>query len=137
MASRFSSRLRDARRRLELAQQRQREQFDRRHTNRAYAVGDLVWMEARHLTERRMDRQLYRKLAIGSGGWHEPLAMVHDVFAQHRLKPFVQGAEAFASRRRVPIPDPVMVDGQAEAHVEKILAYRVRKVRGNAMEEWK
>eukprot|EP00854_Cymbomonas_tetramitiformis_P013073 gene13073-biopygen13466 len=30
-----------------------------------------------------------------------------------------------------------MVDGQAEAHVEKILAYRVRKVRGKAVPEWK
>eukprot|EP00854_Cymbomonas_tetramitiformis_P034504 gene34504-biopygen32171 len=145
---------------------RQREQFDRRHTNREYAVGDLAWAEARHLTEKLMDRQLCRKLAKR---WHGPLAVVerfhsdlqaalpeadrgapvayrlalpphwqvHDVFAQHRLKPFVQGAEAFASRRRVPIPDPVMVDGQAEAHVEKILAYRVRKVRGKAVPEWK
>eukprot|EP00854_Cymbomonas_tetramitiformis_P011547 gene11547-biopygen11854 len=30
-----------------------------------------------------------------------------------------------------------MVDGQVEAHVEKILAYRVRKVRGKAVPEWK
>ncbi|KAK3234988.1 hypothetical protein CYMTET_54780 [Cymbomonas tetramitiformis] len=29
-----------------------------------------------------------------------------------------------------------MVDRQAEAHVEKILAYMVRKVRGKAVEEW-
>eukprot|EP00854_Cymbomonas_tetramitiformis_P011806 gene11806-biopygen12121 len=119
MASRFSSQLRDARRRLELAQQRQREKFDRRHANREYAVGDLVWVEARHLTEKLMDRQLCRKLAKR---WHGPLAVVerfhsdlqaalpeadrgapvayrlalpphwqvHDVFAQHRLKPFVQ-----------------------------------------------
>ncbi|KAK3270569.1 hypothetical protein CYMTET_21040 [Cymbomonas tetramitiformis] len=62
---------------------------------------------------------------------------VHDVFAQHRRKPFVQGAEAFASRRRVPIPDPMMVDGQVEARVEKILAYMVRRVRGKAVREWK
>ena len=164
MASRFSSQLRDARSRLELAQQRQREQFDKRHTDREYAVGDLVWVDARHLTEKLMDRQLCRKLAKR---WHGPLAVterfhsdlqaalpeadrgapvayrlalpahwrVHDVFAQHRLKPFVHGAEAFASRQQVPIPDPVVVDGQAEAHVEKILAHRVRRVRGKAAEE--
>ena len=166
MASRFSSQLRDARSRLELAQQRQREQFDKRHTDREYAVGDLVWVDARHLTEKLMDRQLCRKLAKR---WHGPLAVterfhsdlqaalpeadrgapvayrlalpahwrVHDVFAQHRLKPFVHGAKAFASRQQVPIPDPVVVDGQAEAHVEKILAHRVRRVRGKAVEEWK
>ncbi|KAK3234153.1 hypothetical protein CYMTET_55582 [Cymbomonas tetramitiformis] len=154
MTSRFSPQLRDARRRLDLAQQRQREQFDRRHTNREYAVGDLVWMETRHLAEKLMDRQLCHKLVKR---WHRPLALIErfhidlqaalpeadrgapvayrfalpshywrvhddDVFAQDRLKPFVQGAEAFASRRHMPIPDPVMVDGQAEAHVEKILA---------------
>eukprot|EP00854_Cymbomonas_tetramitiformis_P011857 gene11857-biopygen12179 len=161
-----AAKLRDARRRLDLAQQRQREQFDRHHTNREYTVGDLVWVEARRLIEKLMDRQLCRKLAKR---WHGSLAVVerfysdlqaalpeadrgapvayrlslpphwqvHDVFAQHRLKHFVQGAEAFASRRRVPIPDPVMVDGQAEARVEKILAYRVRKVRGKAVQEWK
>ncbi|KAK3285516.1 hypothetical protein CYMTET_6885 [Cymbomonas tetramitiformis] len=132
-------------------------------TESEYAVGDLVWVEARHLTEKPMDRQLCRKKR-----WHGPLAVVerfhsdvqaalpetdrgapvayrlalpahwrvHDVFAQHRLKPFVQGAEAFATRRQMPIPDPVMVDGQAEAYVEKILAYRVRRVRGKAVDEW-
>ncbi|KAK3234323.1 hypothetical protein CYMTET_55424 [Cymbomonas tetramitiformis] len=114
---------------LELAQQRQREQFDKRHTDREYAVGDLVWVDARHLTEKLMDRQLCRKLAKR---WHGPLAVterfhsdlqaalpeadrgapvayrlalpahwrVHDVFAQHRLKPFVHGAKAFASRQQ-------------------------------------
>eukprot|EP00854_Cymbomonas_tetramitiformis_P023380 gene23380-biopygen24178 len=41
-ASRFSSQLRDARSRLELAQQRQRGLFDQRHGQREYAVGDLV-----------------------------------------------------------------------------------------------
>ncbi|KAK3269402.1 hypothetical protein CYMTET_22158 [Cymbomonas tetramitiformis] len=46
MAAKFSSQLRDARGRLELAQQRQREQFDRRHKQHKYAVGDLVWIEA-------------------------------------------------------------------------------------------
>ena len=166
VAVKFSSQLRDARSRLELAQQRQREQFDRRHKQHKYAVGDLVWIEARHLTEKVMDRALCRKLGKR---WHGPVPVVecfysdlqaelaeadrgapvayrlalpphwriHDVFAQHRLKPYVSGVDEFASRAQPPVPDPVMVDGQAEAHVDKILAYRVRMVKGKSVEEWK
>ncbi|KAK3276308.1 hypothetical protein CYMTET_15607 [Cymbomonas tetramitiformis] len=166
MAAKFSSQLRDARGRLELAQQRQREQFDRRHKQHKYAVGDLVWIEARHLTEKVMDRALCRKLGKR---WHGPVTVVecfysdlqaelaeadrgapvayrlalpphwriHDVFAQHRLKPYISGKDEFASRAQLPVPDPVMVDGQAEAHVDKILAYRVRMVKGKSVEEWK
>ena len=63
---------------------------------------------------------------------------IHDVFAQHRLKPYVAGTDEFATRAQPPVPDPVMVDGQAEAHVDKILAYRVRLVKGKSViEKWK
>jgi hypothetical protein len=165
-AFRFSSQLRDARGRLELAQQRQRDLFDQRHGQREYAVGDLVWVEAKHLTEKLMDRSLCRKL---SKRWHGPLAVterfysdmqaglpeadrgapvayrlqlpprwrIHDVFAQHRLKPYVGGADAFASRRQSAIPEAVIVDGQREAHVDRILARRVRVSRGKEIVEWK
>ncbi|KAK3233973.1 hypothetical protein CYMTET_55753 [Cymbomonas tetramitiformis] len=166
MAVKFSSQLRDARARLELAQQRQRAQFDQRHSQQEYQVGDLVWIEAKHLTEKLMDRKLCRKLGRR---WHGPVPVVerfysdlqaelpeaergapvayrlrlpphwliHDVFAQHRLKPHVGGEDSFARRSVIPIPEPVMVDGQAEAYVDKILAYRVRSVRGKQVEEWK
>ncbi|KAK3271158.1 hypothetical protein CYMTET_20476 [Cymbomonas tetramitiformis] len=149
-ASRFSSQLRDARSKLELAQRRQRDAFDQRHTQREYAVGDLVWIEAKHLTEKLMDRALCRKL---SKRWHGPVAVterfysdlqaempeadrgapvayrlklpphwrVHDVFAQHRLKPYTGGEDTFALRQQTVTPEAVMVDGQKEAHVEKNL----------------
>eukprot|EP00854_Cymbomonas_tetramitiformis_P034558 gene34558-biopygen33356 len=45
--------------------------------------------------------------------------------------------DKFASRAQLPVPDLVMVDGQAEAHVDKIVAYRVRMVKGKSVEEWK
>ncbi|KAK3285852.1 hypothetical protein CYMTET_6563 [Cymbomonas tetramitiformis] len=48
----FSLWLRDARVQHELAQPRQREQFDRRHKQHSYEVGDRVWIEARHLTRK-------------------------------------------------------------------------------------
>ncbi|KAK3283512.1 hypothetical protein CYMTET_8791 [Cymbomonas tetramitiformis] len=166
VAAKFSSQLRDARQRLELAQQRQREQFDRRHGQREYAVGDLVWIEAKHLTEKVMDRSICRKL---TKRWHGPVPVterffsdmqltmpeadrgapvayrlrlpphwrIHDVFAQHRLKPYTSGQDAFAARDHLVVPEEVVVDGQKEAHVERILARRVRSVRGKEVEEWK
>ena len=165
-AAKFSSQLRDARQRLEMAQQRQRQRFDERHAQRQYAVGDMVWVEAKHLTEKVMDRSLCRKL---SKKWHGPLPVVerffsdaqmelaeadrgapvayrlklpphwriHDVFAQHRLKPYVSGQGTFAARDTPAIPEEVVVDGQREAHVDRILARRVRVVRGKEVEEWK
>ncbi|KAK3246308.1 hypothetical protein CYMTET_44151 [Cymbomonas tetramitiformis] len=134
VAAKFSSQLRDARQRLELAQQRQREQFDRRHGQREYAVGDLVWIEAKHLTEKVMDRSICRKL---TKRWHGPVPVterffsdvqmtmpeadrgapvayrlrlpphwrIHDVFAQHRLKPYTSGQDAFAARDHLAVPE--------------------------------
>jgi hypothetical protein len=126
----------------------------------------MVWIEARHLTESLMDRKMCRKLTkrwhgpvpvvecfysdlqaeLPEADRGAPVAYrlelpphwrIHDVFAQHRLKPHVQGSESFASRQRVPKPEAVIVDGQAEAQVEKILAHRVRSLRGKQIEEWK
>jgi hypothetical protein len=59
------------------------------------------------------------------------------VFAQHRLKPYTSGQDAFAARDHLAVPEEVVVDGQKEAHVERILARRVRSVRGKEVEEWK
>ena len=166
MASRFSAQLADARVKLELAQQRQRTQFDQRHSQQRFQVGDRVWVEAKHLTENIMDRESYRKL---SPRWHGPLVVVeqffsdqqrdlpeldrgapvayrlklppkwriHDVFAQHRLKACTTAEEAFARRREVPTPAKVMVDGQAQTHVDRILARRVRTTKaGKKIEEF-
>ncbi len=166
LAGKFAAQLEDARAKLELAQQRQRAQFDQRHRTQNFQVGDLVWVEARHLTENIMNRETYRKL---SPRWHGPLAVterffsdqqrelpeldrgapvayrlklppkwrIHDVFAQHRLKPYVSASGSFAKRQEVAVPAKVMVDGQAQSHVEKILARRVRVTKsGKEIEEF-
>ena len=166
MASRFAAQLEDARVKLELAQQRQRAQFDQRHTHRGFQLGDLVWVEAKHLTENIMNRESYRKL---SPRWHGPLVVterffsdqqralpeldrgapvayrlklppqwrIHDVFAQHRLKACTTAEDAFARRSKVPAPAKVIVDGQAQTHVDRILARRVRTTKkGKKVEEF-
>eukprot|EP00854_Cymbomonas_tetramitiformis_P034113 gene34113-biopygen13706 len=76
-----------------------------------------------------MDRQLCRKLAKR---WHGPLAVVERFHSdlQAALPEADRGAPV-AYRFALP------PHWQAEAHVEKILAYRARKVRGKAVPEWK
>ncbi|KAK3287717.1 hypothetical protein CYMTET_4792 [Cymbomonas tetramitiformis] len=70
MASKFAAQLEDARTKLKLAQQRQRHQFDQRHTAKSFQLGDLVWVDAKHLTENIMNRESFRKLGPR---WHGPL----------------------------------------------------------------
>ncbi|KAK3268091.1 hypothetical protein CYMTET_23380 [Cymbomonas tetramitiformis] len=66
-----------------------------------------------------------------------PKWRIHDVFAQHRLKPYVSASGSFAKRQEVAVPAKVMVDGQAQSHVEKILARRVRVTKsGKEIEEF-
>ncbi|KAK3263677.1 hypothetical protein CYMTET_27537 [Cymbomonas tetramitiformis] len=82
MASKFAAQLEDAQTKIHLAQQRQRLQFDLRHHVKAFQVGDLVWVEAEHLTERIMNRESCRKL---SPRWHGPLP-VTEVFLSDQQK---------------------------------------------------
>eukprot|EP00854_Cymbomonas_tetramitiformis_P012226 gene12226-biopygen12577 len=59
-----------------------------------------------------------------------PKWRIHDVFAQRRLKEYRTAEEAFALRQQVPTPAKVLVDGQSQTHVSKILTRRVRPTRG-------
>eukprot|EP00854_Cymbomonas_tetramitiformis_P034519 gene34519-biopygen32505 len=147
IASEFAAQLEDAHTKLELAQQRQRHH----HTAKSFQLGDLVWVDAKHLTENNMDRESFRKMGPR---WHGPLPIterffsdqqrelpeidrgapvayrlklpskwrIHDVFAQHRLKEYRTADEAFALRQQVPTPAKVLVDGQSQTHVSKIMA---------------
>eukprot|EP00854_Cymbomonas_tetramitiformis_P025454 gene25454-biopygen26330 len=169
-ASRFREILGEARERRELAQQQQRAQFDGRHHQREFATSDLVWVEAKHLTEKVKDSETYRKLGprwhgpedhspsprgslvtddcrcprkIGErlwltvsnrlpGGWR-----IHDVFAQYWLRPYTDGSSSFQSRTVKAQPRTAIVDDQKEYYVDRILAQRVRQVRGKEQVEWK
>ncbi|KAK3234173.1 hypothetical protein CYMTET_55564 [Cymbomonas tetramitiformis] len=66
------------------------------------------------------------------GGWK-----IRDVIAQHRLRPYTDGSKAFASRRVQVTPRTALVDGQREYYVDRILARRVKQVRGKEVIEWK
>eukprot|EP00854_Cymbomonas_tetramitiformis_P006009 gene6009-biopygen6040 len=62
MASKFAAQLEDARTKSELVQQRRRHQFDQLHTAKSFQLGDLVWVDAKHLTENIMNHESFRKL---------------------------------------------------------------------------
>eukprot|EP00854_Cymbomonas_tetramitiformis_P011174 gene11174-biopygen11456 len=133
MASKFAAQLEDARTKLELAQQRQRRRFDQRHIAKSFQLGDLVWVDAKHLTENIMNRESFRKLgprrygplpiterffsdqqrelpeidrgaAVAYRLKLPPKWRIHDVFAQHRLKEYRTAEETFAQRQQVPTP---------------------------------
>ncbi|KAK3278161.1 hypothetical protein CYMTET_13883 [Cymbomonas tetramitiformis] len=117
MANKFAARLEDARTKLELAQQRQRHQFDQWHTTK-WQLGDLVWVDTKHLTKNITNRESFRKLGPRGQGPSLPITerffsnrqrelpeidrgalmayklkfppkwRIHDVFAQHRLKEY-------------------------------------------------
>ena len=64
---------------------------------------------------------------------------VHDVFTADRLTPVRSGANHFVSRREEMVPPPVMVEGQEEREVERILRTRLRRLGGKAggtVQEW-
>ncbi|KAK3252891.1 hypothetical protein CYMTET_37852 [Cymbomonas tetramitiformis] len=81
MASKFAAQLEDARTKLELAQQRRRHQFDQRHTAKSFQLGDLVWVDAKHLTENIMNRESFRKLGPR---WHGPLPITERFFSDQQ-----------------------------------------------------
>ncbi|KAK3269272.1 hypothetical protein CYMTET_22280 [Cymbomonas tetramitiformis] len=123
MASRFAARLEDARAKLEQARHRQRTRFDLpRHKQQEYQIGDLVWVEARHLTETVMDPETCRKLSPRDG--------------MDRCQWF-NASTAFALRKKLLTPTKVIVDGQSQTHVAKILARRLRKTKSGMVEEFR
>ncbi|KAK3236343.1 hypothetical protein CYMTET_53515 [Cymbomonas tetramitiformis] len=64
---------------------------------------------------------------------------MHDVFTADQLTPVISGARQFANRQVEAPPPPVMVEGQREVEVERILRTCTRKPGGkgdHAVQEW-
>ncbi|KAK3248141.1 hypothetical protein CYMTET_42384 [Cymbomonas tetramitiformis] len=152
---------------LHMVQQRMIEQFDARHRLQQMKVNDQVWVDGQHLTFRG-DRGLklkLRKLRHGPLRIVECLysdrqqelpeqdrgapsayrlelpvhGKVHDVFTADRLTPVQSGAKHFVGRQEEMAPPPVMVEGQREREVERIIGTRFRKLGGKAggtVQEW-
>ncbi|KAK3248463.1 hypothetical protein CYMTET_42071 [Cymbomonas tetramitiformis] len=82
MTSKFAARLEDACAKLELAQQRQqRNQFDKRHAAKSFQQGDLVRVDAKHLTENIINRESFGKLGPR---WHGLLPITERFFSDQQ-----------------------------------------------------
>ncbi|KAK3288483.1 hypothetical protein CYMTET_4047 [Cymbomonas tetramitiformis] len=152
------------REKLLVAQQQQMAQYDARHRARQYAVGDMVWVDATHLTQPG-DRGLHKKLLKKRLGPMEVIAAfhsdrqmeldpedrgapvayrlklppqwrVHDVFTVDRLTPVESASEKFAGRSEEVPPPPVDVSGRKETAVECIERSRTRKRNGRTWTEY-
>ena len=163
-ARQFVHQLHAAREKLLVAQQQQMAQYDARHKARQYAVGDMVWVDATHLTQPG-DRGLHKKLLKKRLGpmkviaaFHSDRQMelapedrgapvayrlelppqwkVHDVFTVDRLTPVESASEKFADRSVEVPPPPVDVSGRKETAVECVERSRTRKRNGRTWTEY-
>lgn len=105
--------------------------YDAKHTPRRYATGDRVWLSGRNIRSRRPHKKLDHKFhgpyqvqqVIGKQAYKLILPSemkVHPVFHVSLLEPYLgrPGVEPEG-------PPPLLVDGEEEWEVEKILEERV------------
>jgi hypothetical protein len=125
--------LAEAKRHIRLAQERQKKHYDKGRRDKIFHVRDLVLLSSRNISLRRTgDTTTAKKLmpkwigpfpvteVIGKGAYRlelPPTMKAHNVFNVVSLKPF------FSDGRAQP-PAPVLVDGEEEFFLEKVLQHK-------------
>jgi hypothetical protein len=150
LAEHWQAGLVEAKRCLQSAQQRQKAYYDAGRRDVSFSVGEEVLLSSKHLSLRRVgDKSSTPKLlpkwvgpfeiqkVIGKGAYKLVLPdtmKVHPVFHVSLLK-------AFHSDGRVQPPDPLIIDGEEEFFVERILDHRFvkrgRKVCPEYLVKWR
>jgi hypothetical protein len=98
-------------------------------------IGMKVWLDAQNLRTERPSKKLDHKRfgpfeivqKIGSSAYKLKLPKtmrVHPVFHVSRLRPYE--VDKIAERKPMPVPDPVMIDGEPEWEVQEILDSRIK-----------
>jgi transposase InsO family protein len=128
--------LADAKRHLRLAQERQKKLYDKGRRDVTFMVGEQVLLSSKNITLRRIgDKTSTPKLmprwigpfpiqeVIGKKGAYRltlpPHMRAHNVFNVVSLKPF-------HSDGRTQQPQPILVDGEEEFVIDKIVDHRKR-----------
>jgi hypothetical protein len=150
LAERWQAGLVEAKRCLQSAQQRQKAFYDAGHRDVSFQVGEEVLLSTRNLHLRRAgDKSSTPKLlpkwvgpfkildAIGKGAYRLQLPdhmKIHPVFHVSLLKTFHSNGE-------LQPPDPIIIDGEEEFELERILDHRFvkrgRKVIPEYLVKWR
>jgi hypothetical protein len=120
------------------------ERFENRHRrDYQFGVGDSVLLSTRHFTPPAY-RGRHRKLASKFAGPYEVAQVIspvayrlrlpagtraHDVFHSSMLKPYRSG-------RGTPVPEPVIIDGEPEYVVERIISCRKKRNKVEYLVKW-
>jgi hypothetical protein len=130
---------------LRIATERYKEQADKnRKEPPTFKVGDKVWLNRRNINTDRPTLKLdYRRLGpyeileeIGPRAFRLklPTSMkIHDVFHVSMLEPWVEDRHG---RKPIPLP-PVIVDGEEEYEVERVLNSRIKGKHTEYLVRWK
>ena len=120
------------------AQQEQERQTNKhRNTSPAYKVGDKVWLDLRNIRTIRPSKKLSSRSAkftvtevVGPHSYRLDIpGEGHNVFNVDLLRP--ASTDPFPSQKQDDAqPEPIVVEGQEEYHVEKILDERIVRKRG-------
>eukprot|EP00854_Cymbomonas_tetramitiformis_P010577 gene10577-biopygen10819 len=136
LAKQFARQLQAARVNLQMVKQRMVEQFDARHRLQHIKVNNQVWVDGQHLTL-PSDRGLKPKLRKLR---HGPLRVVACLYSDRQQElPEQDRRVPSAYRQEVMAPPPVLVEGQREREVERIIGTRFRKLdrkAGGIVQEW-
>jgi hypothetical protein len=129
---------------LAVAQETQRRFADKKRTERVFATGDMVYLNAKNISSSRPSMKLdYTLLGpfkvlerIGHRAYRldlPPTVNIHPVFHVSLLEPVTHSP--FSSRSS-PTPPPVLIDGHMEMEVRSILDSRLRHRRLEYLVSW-
>lgn len=145
LAKRIKESTEEAKAAIKMAQQRYKEQADKNRIEEpTFNIGDQVWLNRKYLTTNRPAEKMdYRKLGpfeiiekIGKRAYKLKLPhtfRIHNVFHVSLLEKFT--GDNFG-RTPIPLP-PVIVEGQEEYEVEKIVNSRWTRNRLEYYVQWK
>ena len=137
-----------AEQRLLAAQQVQSLHANKKRRHVVFKKGDQVWLSTAHLNLDDRARKLTPKYTgpfvieeVKSPVTYKltlppSLSRIHNVFHSSQLKPYYVDDGQYIGRPRISRPPPVIIDGEEQWEVERILNHRTRRVGRSTVVEY-